>query len=256
MQKLYLNYPEIKEINANIVSRRSNGEETQVILDRTIFMPKDQNFLDDKGYISDLEIISVEEKRDNIIHTIKGKPQKSAVRLRLDDKNRIKNLTYNTAYIIFKLVFQSFYQAKDIKLNLVDNKFLISISEFYDLIDKSLIEEQINFVISKAIIIENKNGITSIYPIGELINNNICFDNTSKVRGFKIKEIINKANDLEIEFIAGSDLLKYWWHKAIFFCTLFIHIYFFPLICYNKKDFKRKEKKNEYINNRKKRIKS
>ena len=207
MQKLYLNYPEITDIKANIVSRRTNGDNTQVILDRTIFMPNSDNFLKDGGNISGLKIISIEEKRDNIIHTIKGKPQKSAVSLHLDKANRIKNLTYNTAFVIFKLVFQSFYLAKDIKLLLIDGKFIIRISDFYDLLDENLIEDQINFLISKAVKIENINGIASIYPFGEVINNNICYDNTSKIRGFKIISIQSFANDLDIEFIAGDDLI-------------------------------------------------
>lgn len=207
MQKLYLNYPEITDIKANIVSRRSNGDNTQVILDRTIFMPNNDNLLKDHGNISGLEILSIEEKRDNIIHTIKGKPQKSSVTLHLDKANRTKNLTYNTAFIIFKLVFQSFYLAKDIKLLLLDDKFIVRINDFYDVLDESLMEDQINFLISKAVQIENNSGITSIYPFGEVINNDICFDNTCKVRGFKIISSQNIGNDLDIEFIAGDDLI-------------------------------------------------
>lgn len=207
MQKLYLNYPEITDIKANIVSRRTNGENTQVILDRTIFMPNNDNLLKDRGNISGLEILSIEEKRDNIIQTVKGKFQKSAVTLHLDSENRIRNLTYNTAFIIFKLVFQSFYLAKDIKLLLLDDKFIIRINDFYDLLDENLMEDQINFLISKAVQIENNSGITSIYPFGEVINNDICFDNTSKVRGFKIISSQNIGNDLDIEFIAGDDLI-------------------------------------------------
>lgn len=207
MQKLYLNYPEITDIKANIVSRRSNGDNTQVILDRTIFMPNNDYFLKDSGNISGLEIISIEEKRDNIIHTVKGKFQKSAVNLHLDKVNRMRNLTYNTAFIIFKLVFQSFYLSKDIKLLLLDDKFIIRVNNFYDLLDENLMEDQINFLISKAVQIENNSGITSIYPFGEVINNDICFDNTSKVRGFKIISSQNIGNDLDIEFIAGDDLI-------------------------------------------------
>ena len=207
MQKLYLNYPEITDIEANIVSRRSNGDNTQVILDRTIFMPNNDSLLKDHGNISGLEILSIEEKRDNIIHTIKGKPQKSAVTLHLDKENRTKNLAYNTAFIIFKLVVQSFYLAKDIKLLLLDDKFIVRINNFYDLLDENLMEDQINFLISKAVKIENNSGITSIYPFGEVINNDICFDNTSKVRGFKIISSQNIGNDLDIEFIAGDDLV-------------------------------------------------
>lgn len=233
MQKLYLNYPEITDIKANIISRRSNGDNTQVILDRTIFMPNNDNFLKDHGNISGLEILSIEEKRDNIIHTVKGKFQKSAVILHLDKANRMRNLTYNTAFIIFKLVFQSFYLAKDLKLLLLDDKFIVRINNFYDLLDEKLMEDQINFLISKAVQIENNSGITSIYPFGEVINNDICFDNTSKVRGFKIISSQNIGNDLDIEFIAGDDLIHNWWLRPSFFCTNLLHIYNNTLICYN-----------------------
>ena len=221
MQKLYLNYPEITDIKANIVSRRSNGDNTQVILDRTIFMPNNDYFLKDSGNISGLEIISIEEKRDNIIHTVKGKFQKSAVNLHLDKVNRMRNLTYNTAFIIFKLVFQSFYLSKDIKLLLLDDKFIIRVNNFYDLLDENLMEDQINFLISKAVQIENNSGITSIYPFGEVINNDICFDNTSKVRGFKIISSQNIGNDLDIEFIAGDDLIHNWWLRPSFFAQIY-----------------------------------
>ena len=233
MQKLYLNYPEITDIKANIVSRRSNGDNTQVILDRTIFMPNNDYFLKDSGNISGLKIISIEEKRDNIIHTVNGKFQKSAVILHLDKANRMRNLTYNTAFIIFKLVFQSFYLSKDIKLLLLDDKFIIRVNNFYDLLDENLMVDQINFLISKAVKIENNSGITSIYPFGEVINNDICFDNTSKVRGFKIISSQNIGNDLDIEFIAGDDLIHNWWLRPSFFCTNLLHIYNNTLICYN-----------------------
>lgn len=208
MQKLYMNYPEISEISANIISRRTNGDKTQIILDRTIFMPRKEYLLEDSGYISDLEVLSVEEKKDNIIHTVKGKFQKSAVSLKLNDKNRMKNLIYNTAYIIFKLVLQTFYHVEDIELKLIDDNFYIIVSDFYDILDQELIEDQINFIISKAIKIDNKNGITSIYPFGEVINNDICFDNTGKVMGFKIKKIEQINDDIKIEFLAALDILK------------------------------------------------
>ena len=207
MQKIYLKYPEITELKATIVSRRAQDNYTQIILDRTIFMAETFGFLKDFGSISDLEIVSIEEKRDNIIHTVKGRPQKSEVILKLNDKNRIKNLAYNTAFIIFKLVFTSFYQAKDLKLTITEDRSVIKISDFYDNFDKSLIENQTNFIIEKALKIDNKQGITSIAPLGEVINNEICFDNTSKVRGFKISEIESFGNDLELEFIAGRDII-------------------------------------------------
>ena len=207
MQKLYLEYPQIEEIKANIISRRVQDKNTQIILDRTIFMPNTPYLLEDKGSISNLEIISIDEKRDNIIHLVKGKPNKSEVILKLDLENRIKNLTYNTAYIIFKIMMEVFYNFKDIKLNLSQERAVLKITEFYDKFNKALIEDQINFVIEKAIPIESKQGITYIAPLGEVINNDLSFDNTSKIRAFKIIDTENFGNDLEIEFLSGSDII-------------------------------------------------
>lgn len=208
MQKLYLEYPEIEEIKANIISRRVQDNNTQIILDRTIFMPKTSYLLEDKGSILDLEILSVDEKRDNIIHLVKGKPHKSEVVLKLDMENRLKNLSYNTAYIIFKVVMGVFYNFKDIKLQLSEERAVLKISEFYDKLDISLIEDQVNFIIAKALPIDNKQGITSISPLGEVVNNNLCFDNTSRVRALKITNTESFGNDLEVEFLAADDILN------------------------------------------------
>ncbi|WP_297281436.1 hypothetical protein [uncultured Anaerococcus sp.] len=208
MQKLYLEYPEIEEIKANIISRRVQDNNTQIILDRTIFMPKTSYLLEDKGSILDLEILSVDEKRDNIIHLVKGKPHKSEVVLKLDMENRLKNLSYNTAYIIFKIVMGVFYNFKDIKLQLSEERAVLKISEFYDKLDISLIEDQVNFIIAKALPIDNKQGITSIAPLGEVVNNNLCFDNTSRVRALKITNTESFGNDLEVEFLAADDILN------------------------------------------------
>jgi len=207
MQKLYLEYPEIGDIKANIISRRVQGDNTQIILDKTIFMPKCSYLLEDSGSISNLEILSIDTRKDNIIHLVKGKPQKSEVLLKLNMENRIKNLEYNTAYLIFKMIMEIFYNFKNIKLRLSDERAVIKVSDFFDQLDKSLLENQVNFLIAKALIIDSKQGITSIPPLGEVINNDICFDNTSKVRAFKIINTETFGNDIDIEFIAGNDIL-------------------------------------------------
>lgn len=208
MQKLYLEYPEISEIKANIVSRRVQDNNTQIILDKTIFMPKSAHLLADRGYISDMKIISIDEKRDNIIHLVEGKPNKSEVNLKLDMKNRIKNLSYNTAYIIFKILMESMYNFKDLKLVLNEERAIIKITDLYEIIDLSSLENQMNFIIERSIKIDNNQGITSIAPLGEVINNDICFDNSAKVRGFKIKDVEAFGPDLEIEYLAGLDILN------------------------------------------------
>lgn len=208
MQKLYMDYPEISKIKANIISRRYLDDKTQIILDRTIFMPNSKEFLADMGTISAMEVLNVEEKKDNIIHTIQGKPQKSEVFLDLDMTNRRKNLSYNTAYIIFKLIFDSFYRSSSINLIRKEEDFFIEVCDFYDVFDKKLILDQINFLIGANLKIESKQGITKIDPIGDVINNFICFDNTGKVRGLVFENIDVSKSSLKIKIKACDDILK------------------------------------------------
>lgn len=208
MQKLYMDYPEISKIKANIISRRYLDDKTQIILDRTIFMPNSKEFLADMGRISAMEVLNVEEKKDNIIHTIQGKPQKSEVFLDLDMTNRRKNLSYNTAYIIFKLIFDSFYRSSSINLIRKEEDFFIEVCDFYDVFDKKLILDQINFLIGANLKIESKQGITKIDPIGDVINNFICFDNTGKVRGLIFENIDINKSSLKIKIKACDDILK------------------------------------------------
>lgn len=208
MQKLYMDYPEISKIKANIISRRYLDDKTQIILDRTIFMPNSKEFLADKGTISAMEVLNVEEKKDNIIHTIQGKPQKSEVFLDLDMTNRRKNLSYNTAYIIFKLIFDSFYRSNSINLIRKEEDFFIEVNDFYDVFDEKLILDQINFLIGANLKIESKQGITKIDPIGDVINNFICFDYTGKVRGLVFENIDVNKSSLKIKIKACDDILK------------------------------------------------
>lgn len=208
MQNLFLVHPEITEIKANIISRRSQGENTQLILDRTIFLPKTDMTVTEGGNISGLDLISVEEKKDNIIHLVKGKPSKSEVILNLDYNDRLRNLSYNSAFVLFNIVMESFYNFKDIKLSLTDELASMEIEDFFDVFDKRLIEDQMNFIIQKSLPISSQKGITNIYPIGDSIHNGICFDNTSKIRAFKILYQEYQSNNLYIEFFAGSDILN------------------------------------------------
>lgn len=208
MQKLYMDYPEISKIKANIISRRYLDDKTQIILDRTIFMPNSKEFLADMGTISAMEVLNVEEKKDNIIHTIQGKPQKSEVFLDLDMTNRRKNLSCNTAYIIFKLIFDSFYRSSSINLIRKEEDFFIEVCDFYDVFDEKLILDQINFLIGANLKIESKQGITKIDPIGDVINNFICFDNTGKVRGLIFENIDINKSSLKIKIKACDDILK------------------------------------------------
>ena len=207
MQKTYLDYPEISELKANIISRKVSGDRTQVILDRTIFAPKSSYLLEDKGYISDLPIINIEEKRDNIIHTILGKPQRSEVILKLDMGIRTRNLAYNTAYVLFAIFFEAFYTFKDIKLDLGFDHAKLLITGFNSYFSKDIIEEQINFAIEKSLKIANIQGISSIKPLGEVINNEIAYDNAGKLRGFKITNVSQNQDNLVIDFLAGADTI-------------------------------------------------
>ena len=83
---LYISHPHINQISAKIVKRKYEDENTKIILDRSIFMPKSSYLLDEKPKISENELLDVEFINGNLVHTIKNKPQKSSVNLYIDKK--------------------------------------------------------------------------------------------------------------------------------------------------------------------------
>ena len=204
MTKIYEKFPEITDVKAKVLSKKFVNNNTYLILDKTIFMPQNDTLLDEPGHIGGRKLLSVEKKRDNIIHLIEGKENRTNLLLSLDKEARFHNLYYATSFSLFKIFYSSYYKAERISFKLYEDYGEIIISNPSRDFDPNLIEELINYAIDKGLNLNLDKGIVELKSIGKTINNLVSFDNTYKIKSFEIKEALVEENRTVISFKAGN----------------------------------------------------
>lgn len=201
--KIYEKYPEILTFNAKIEDKRFKNNISQLIVDQTIFMPSNDFLLDDFLTAGGLEVIEVKENKGKELISVKGKYEKDIIELVLDKKLRYRNLYYNTAYILFQIFLEGFYGNIKTNLFLSENKAYITLINFTSDIDIELFDEMINYAIDSNLPITTKAGITEVLGLGTVINSYINFDNTYKIRRFKVLAIRKEGKNTIISFACG-----------------------------------------------------
>src|SRR5699024_11830603 len=93
----------------------------------------------------------------------------------------------------------------NIKTNLFlsEDKAYITLINFTSDIDIELFDEMINYAIDSNLPITTKAGITEVLGLGTVINSYINFDNTYKIRNFKVLDINRDGKNTIISFAAG-----------------------------------------------------
>lgn len=201
--KIYEKYPEILTFNAKIEDKRFKNNISQLIVDQTIFMPSNDILLDDFLTAGGLEVIEVKENKGKELISVKGKYEKDIIELVLDKKLRYRNLYYNTAYILFQIFLEGFYGNIKTNLFLSEDKAYITLINFTSDIDIELFDEMINYAIDSNLSITTKAGITEVLGLGTVINSYINFDNTYKIRRFKVLAIRKEGKNTIISFACG-----------------------------------------------------
>lgn len=201
--KIYEKYPEILTFNAKIEDKRFKNNISQLIVDQTIFMPSNDFLLDDFLTAGGLEVIEVKENKGKELISVKGKYEKDIIELVLDKKLRYRNLYYNTAYILFQIFLEGFYGNIKTNLFLSEDKAYITLINFTSDIDIELFDEMINYAIDSNLPITTKSGITEVLGLGTVINSYINFDNTYKIRRFKVLAIRKEGKNTIISFACG-----------------------------------------------------
>lgn len=202
--KIYEKYPEILTFNAKIEDKRFKNNISQLIVDQTIFMPSNDFLLDDFLTAGGLEVIEVKENKGKELISVKGKYEKDIIELVLDKKLRYRNLYYNTAYILFQIFLEGFYGNIKTNLFLSEDKAYITLINFTSDIDIELFDEMINYAIDSNLPITTKAGITEVLGLGTVINSYINFDNTYKIRRFKVLAIRKEGKNTIISFACGK----------------------------------------------------
>lgn len=206
---LYINYPELTNIKANIVSRKYEDNKTKLLLDRTIFSPYNDYLFNDQGHISALKVIDVYEKNNKIVHLVEGRPNKSQVKLNLNSAIRFHNLYYNTAYTLLKFAMESLYNIKHSKLKLYKSYGQMVISDFFVDFDKNQVEDFINHLIRLNISIENLGLEKNIGSLGQVENPGVSFFTAGEIFGIHIFRYNIIGNGLILEFVTGKDYLTF-----------------------------------------------
>lgn len=102
---LYISHPQLNKIDSKIIKTKSEGKNTKIILDRSIFMPTSPFLLDENPRISGNEVSHIRFINGNLIHTVNNKIKSSSVKLSFDKDIRLKNMDYNTAFLFLNLYF-------------------------------------------------------------------------------------------------------------------------------------------------------
>ena len=201
--KIYEKYPEILSFKANIEDKRFKNNISQLMVDQTIFMPSNDFLIDDYKTAGGLEVVEVKENKGKELISIKGKYDKDTIELVVNKKLRYRNLYYNTAYILFQIFLEGFYGNIKTNLFLSEDKAYITLINYTSDIDVELFDEMINYAIDSNLPITTKAGITEVAGLGTVINSYINFDNTYKIRKFKVIAVRKEGKNTIISFAAG-----------------------------------------------------
>ena len=201
--KIYEKYPEILNLKAKIIDKKYKNNISQILLENTIFIPSNDFLIDDYKTAGGLEVLEVKENKGKDLISIKGKYEKDTIELVVDKKLRYRNLYYNTAYILFQIFLEGFYGNIKTNLFLSEDRAYITLNNYTSDLYPELFDEMINYAIDSNLPITTKAGITEVAGLGTVINSYINFDNTYKIRRFKVLAIRKEGKNTIISFAAG-----------------------------------------------------
>lgn len=202
---LYISHPQINQISAKIIKRKYEDNNTKIILDRSIFMPKSSYLLDENPKISENELLDVKFINGNLVHTIKNKPQKSSVELYIDQEKREKNLSYNTAFYIFKSLFKRFYNTDQVSLKIKKTHGQIKVANFYENFNPIDFLKIFNKIIDLGLKINKDKDFVWINGLDKFENSGVYLNNTKDLEGIFILSTEQIEKNLFIDFITGDD---------------------------------------------------
>ena len=201
--KIYEKYPEILTFTAEVKDQRFKNNISQLLVEKTIFMPSDDFLINDYKTAGGLEVVEVKENKGKDLISVKGKYTEDTIELVVDKALRYRNLSYNTAYILFQIFLEGFYGNVKTNLFLSEDKAYITLLDCTSDIDAELFDEMINYAIDSNLPITTKAGITEVAGLGTVINSYINFDNIYKTRRFKVLDIRKEGKNTIISFATG-----------------------------------------------------
>lgn len=239
-QKLYLDNPYLREIDARIVDKIYKDGKYYIKLNRTIFYPHlSGGQPGDKGTINGVQVLEAYEEDLEIIHVVKENIHSDKVILNIDWENRLDNMQQHTGQHLLSAAFYKLYNGETVGFHIGGDYVYIDVT-LPELSEEEAekIEIYINRIISSNFEIKSyyieKNDIEKI-PVRKqpTVNSNIriveidnidfspCagthLRNTGEIGLIKIRKWEKYKGNIRIEFVCGNRaLFDYRWKsKAI-----------------------------------------
>lgn len=202
---LYISHPHLNQIDAKIIKRKTDGKNTKIILDKSIFMPNTPFLLNENPKISGNNVSQIKFINGNLIHTIEDKFKSSSVSLSFDKKIRNRNMDYNTAFFIFKSLFYKYYNNKNVTLKIKDNFSQIKVSNFYENFSINDFLILFNKLIDLGLKINKDRDFVEIKGFDKDFYSGVYHNNTKYLEGIFVLSVEKIDKTLLIDFITGSD---------------------------------------------------
>ena len=119
-EKLYLNDSYVKEFTALVLSCTKNGENYEVILDRTAFFPEGGGQSADKGEIGGIEVLDVQERGEDVVHTT-ALPVSGEVECKIDWALRFVRMQNHCAEHILSGVIHKMFGYNNVGFHMNDS---------------------------------------------------------------------------------------------------------------------------------------
>ncbi len=179
--KLYLNDSYVKEFTAKVQSCEKTGENYAVILDQTAFFAEGGGQSADKGEINGISVLDVQEKGEDIIHTLK-KPLAvgETVTGKIDWELRFSRMQNHCAEHILSGVIHKMYGYNNVGFHMNDSLITFDVDGLLTAEDIEKVEGMAN----KAVFQNAK--ITVSYPTLQEFNNIDCRSKIELSKGVRL----------------------------------------------------------------------
>lgn len=238
--KLYLENPYLKEIDARIMDKIYIEGKYYITLNQTIFYPHLSGGQPrDMGTINGIEVLEVFEEDSNIIHVIAENIHSDKVSLSIHWENRLDNMQQHTGQHLLSASFYKLYNAETIGFHIGKDYVYIDVAlaklsedeiKRLEIYTNRIIS--LNFPIKSYFMEDNEIEITSPEENNDLNSNiriveieNIDFSpcsgthlrSTGEVGLVKVRKWEKHKNNTRIEFVCGNRALDDydWKNKSI-----------------------------------------
>ena len=230
-ERIYLDNPYLRQMDARIIRKDYNNEKYFIVLDKTIFYPNLAGGQPgDKGTINGIPVIDTYEEDSQIVHVIKDNIYSDRVTLSIDWENRLNYMQQHSGQHLLSASFYKLFNAETIGFHLGHDFVSIDI----DLPDLSTtivnkVEDFANKIIFSNFPIEayddklaknsDSNANMRIVEIDGIDFTPCCgthVRSTGEIGIIKIKDFKKQKASVKIEFVCGDRALKDYRSKSFY----------------------------------------